>query len=300
MKRYLSVILIMLILLISISCNKNNKEITEPVIEKHPISYRNTSYNALSVDMLDATIIPFYYHDRYLETFNNYDDFDSFMNKIDKNNKYAFFIPLIGNSNLFNKITFQFQFISDYDTIYTNCLKIEDKYDESRKTVFTTYKTLEEADYKLVTDYNKIDVKFYYDKDTDESHKYKYSFTLDFYTRSGSLIIDYFDKIYRHSNKKYDIYNTNEFIYSEQRIFSSKANNQLARVGSKIYLFDNDLYNAYFVINVDVDRDIFDDINLSGEIDEEKLNVLKEDLNYIYDSIYEEIIKYGYKIYDNE
>ena len=86
------------------------KENTQNEINRHQIFYQNTGYNTLDIDGLDASIIRFYYNDRHLERFNNYNDFDSFMNKIDKNNNFSFFIPLVGNIDLFSNNTDYFDY----------------------------------------------------------------------------------------------------------------------------------------------------------------------------------------------
>ena len=307
MKKLISIITILLIFTVSLSCKKEKTvPITEEVIEEeiHTIEEKHVLSDARTYNLLAYDFIPFYYNDRWIESFYSCQEFDNFMKKISQGNKYDFFIPLLIDDPIFSKTKsrIDFEFISDYDTIYTNCLKIGEEYDPRSGRVKTLYKTLEEANYELVTDYLKIMEYCSYRKEDDESDTFKYDFSVKFYTCSGKIITDYYDLIYQNTNKTYDVNDVDNFNYNETRFYQYSGSidkPKFRHARSTIVIYDNELYNAYLDITIILDSTIYGEMNPFGRYDEEKLEAFKEDAKEIYDFVYNKLIEYGYKTYSN-
>ena len=294
----ISLLMLTFVMLLSFSCVKkntvDNKTITHTIIE------RRKQLDTINKDLFSNSITPFYYNNQYVEYLNNCQEFDDFIKKIDRQNEYEFMIPKLFNDEMFSKTDIQFKFISDYDTIYTNCLKKGEYFDESRKQIKDINMTLEEADYKLVTDYSRIQFSSYYNKENDEDNLFKFDFDVNYYTRTGKLVIDYYNKIYNYSNIKFDIYDFDNFEYYETRDYLLDINNKLKNVKSRIIIYDNSFFNAYLDIIIHIDQETLDEININEEIDEEKLSELTQEINKIYDYIYKELIECGYNLYLNK
>lgn len=309
MKKLISIITILLIFTVSVSCKKEKTiSITEEVIEEemHTIEEKHVLSGTRTYNLLAYDFIPFYYNDKWIESFYSCQEFDNFMKKISQENKYNFFLPLFFDDPIFSKNNYEsridFEFISDYDTIYTNCLKIGEEYDPRSGRVKTLYKTLEEANYELVTDYLKITEICFYSKKYDENKKFNYDFTVKFYTCSGKIITDYYDLIYQNTNKAYDINDVDNFKYNETRFYQYRDEStweSFNNAKSTIVIYDNSLYNAYIDILIYIDQDTIKDINNNNCFDEKKLDAIKDDLNEIYDFVYNKLIEYGYKTYSN-
>ena len=311
-KKYVFLLLFVFIFLTSFACkhendvtpSDNSDEVTQTNENEEKVKHAITEYDweyQAHFDFITYKHTPFYNRVSRAVYYETIDEFDNFMNLISKENQYDFIVPLIVNDEIYSIKSIMFALYSDYETMLDQ-VEMEFTFING-EPINAKPPSFEVSGYDYVTEYNKLECNLHYYKDKDPNNTFPFNFAVIFTTHSGSSVLNYYKIIEKHTGKKFDIYDQENFFYDEERYYGFKnyndpENTTLVDVFSRTEVYSNEIFNAQIDIYVYL-GDLKSQINETLPYNKELLEEIKPEINRIYDYVYQSIQDYGYATYHN-